>query len=125
VEGRGDAGDGDTAAATATQTAVRLWRQRWRHGCGDGDGDTAARLRGNFGEVSSIWWPRGTKICLKHLWYRLDPPTGTKGDLWYRFTTPTGTKGIFLFFFWFFFCCLTFGTGSLHQPVPKVFLFFF
>jgi hypothetical protein len=54
----------------------------------------------------------------------LDPPTGTKGDLLYRFATPTGIKGVFLIFLLIFFCCLTFGTCSLHQPVPKDFFIF-
>jgi hypothetical protein len=109
--GNDDGVEGVALRATMTYGGMATAMARlWRH-CGAapamaaqlwlrrGDGDTLARAAATVvcARVKSSVAAR-EEIGLGGLWYRLDPATGMKGDL-----------------------C----TGSIHQPVPKDFLFFF
>jgi hypothetical protein len=102
-EARQDAGDSDGAGLL-----------------GDGDGAGSADMCG-FCCVDPSVGEEGDD--LKHLWYRLFLRTGTKVPLvpvrnnnrYQRCFRNSSALLIFL---------LTFRTGCLHQPVPKVFFFF-
>jgi hypothetical protein len=128
---------------TGSKPRTRRRRQRRRGGAGDGagllgdgagllgDGDGAGLLGDGDGAGSADM----CGFCcvdpsvgeegddLKHLWYRLFLRTGTKVPLvpvrnnnrYQRCFRNSSALLIFL---------LTFRTGCLHQPVPKVFFFF-